>query len=402
MELNKKYREKLDYISDEMVDYYIYIKSIASFYWIDRAKLFKPKDVASNLMCNENDLKALRRYWYIETYNDLCYSSKWIDWCYNLLDINKIIQPSNNPLIDTNIEILINNICWYKKENIKYLHKAILYKYHNIDDFTIPAIILYWTWWSWKWTFISLLSTIFQEENVLANLWQRDISWWFDTYKWQKLIVSFDEISSNSTRDDIRILNRLKNIIWAEKITINEKWEKQYQINNIAWFFISSNSNKPIQLDDKDKWNRRFTIIKSDTSLKNWENINKSVRDKKKVSNYLAWLYLNYPEVLKYKKLDALENNDKAELEDRSQNEANNFWERFFENYPNSENKIIKTTIISLMDDYCIKNWIDDINSFKKYFWNYSKYPLKKIRILDKTMMWVNIERTQEQIEQKI
>jgi hypothetical protein len=34
---------------------------------------------------------------------------------------------------------------------------------------------------------------------------------------------------------------------------VNEKFVKQYQIENIAQFFISSNSNRPIQLDDKEK-----------------------------------------------------------------------------------------------------------------------------------------------------
>jgi hypothetical protein len=34
---------------------------------------------------------------------------------------------------------------------------------------------------------------------------------------------------------------------------VNEKGIQPYQIENIAWFFISSNSNKPLQLDDKDK-----------------------------------------------------------------------------------------------------------------------------------------------------
>jgi hypothetical protein len=50
---------------------------------------------------------------------------------------------------------------------------------------------------------------------------------------------------------------------------VNEKGVRQYQTDNIAWFFISSNSNKPLQLDDKDKGNRRFTIIKSNSSLTN-------------------------------------------------------------------------------------------------------------------------------------
>jgi len=58
----KKIEKRLDSIVEDMVDNYIYIKSIASYYWIDRAKIFKPKDVSSNLMCTDHDLKLLRKY----------------------------------------------------------------------------------------------------------------------------------------------------------------------------------------------------------------------------------------------------------------------------------------------------------------------------------------------------
>jgi hypothetical protein len=344
-------------------------------------------------MCSEFDLKNLRRYWYLETYDDLCYSENWKDWCFNLLNKDCFISKSDTPNLNGNIKELIENLCWHKKENIEYLHKAIFYKYTHIDDFTIPAIVFYWAWWSWKWTFISLLSTIFWEKNVLWNLWQREISWNFDTYKWKKLVVSFDEISTNNTNSDMKILNKLKNIIWAEKITVNEKWEKQYQTENIAWFFISSNSNQPIQLDDKYRWNRRFCIIKSDTKLKDWEKINKTIRDKKIVSNYLAWLYENFPDVIKYKKLDTLENEDKKELEERSQNEANKFWDWFEETYPETD-KIYKRDLIDkYIEKYVLYAWFtyEEECDFNKYFKHSSRYPVKTIRIWEKTGKWYQI-----------
>jgi hypothetical protein len=148
---------------------------------------------------------------------------------------------------------------------------------------------------------ISLLSTILWNQNVLSNLWQQDLTSNFDTYKGQKLVVEFAEISTNNTNWDLKILNKLKNIIWADKITVNEKWVQAYQIDNIAWFFISSNSNKPLQLDDRDKGNRRFTIIRSISKLKEWKKINKSIQNREVVSNYLAWLLETYPEVINYR-----------------------------------------------------------------------------------------------------
>jgi hypothetical protein len=88
-----------------------------------------------------------------------------------------------------------------------------------------------------------------------------------------------------------------------------------------------------LQLDDKDKGNRRFSIIKSESKLKQGKEVNKTVKDKQIVADYLAWLYTNFPEVIEYQKLEALDNKDKRELEERSQNESNNFWEWLEENY---------------------------------------------------------------------
>ncbi|MFC1798056.1 hypothetical protein ACFLY2_02805 [Patescibacteria group bacterium] len=102
------------------------------------------------------------------------------------------------------------------------------------------------------------------------------------------------------------------------------------------------------------------------------------------MSNYIARLYKTYPEVIKYTKLDALDNEDKRELEDRSQNEANNFWEWFEEKYPDRKEKIFKKFLDPDINKYCFENAIYEFE-FRKYFWNYSKYPLKKIRIDDKT-----------------
>jgi len=258
-----KFADRLEEITENLLDTYCYIKSVAKYYWKEQKRFFRPADVANNIMATNKELNGLRQYWIINTYDNICYLKWGKNWCLNLLEEEKILLPSDNPILDSNIKELIECVCWYKQENIDYIYKAILYKYLNVNDFTIPSIVFYWAWWSWKWTFVTLLATIFWEDNVMANLWQQDLNSAFDTYKWQKLAVEFAEVSANNTNSDIRILNKLKNIIWAEKITVNEKWIQPYQIENIAWFFISSNSNKPLQLDDRDKGNRRFSIIKS-------------------------------------------------------------------------------------------------------------------------------------------
>jgi len=381
----------LEKLMNSSRDNYIYLKDIARYYWIEKQKFFSWADVCSNLMITQAKLKEYRQSWKIKDYDSICYRKWWKSYCYNLLSEEDILSPSNTPKLDSCIEDLITSISWNKDENIEYLYKAILYKYTHLNDYSIPAIVFYWVWWSWKSSFITLLSTIFWEKNIMWNLWQRDISSSFDSYKGQRLIVEYAEITTNNTHWDMMVLNKLKNIIWAEKITVNEKWVQPYQIDNIAWFFISSNSNKPLQLDDKDKGNRRFTIMKSISKLNNWKDINEAIRDKRKVSNFLAWLKEMYPKVIEYKSLNTLDNEDKKDLEERSQNEANNFWDWLKENYPNFIWKKRVTVIKDKMFEYCSENDID-LYKFNKYFWNNSKYPKKKIRFNDKVYAWVNIE----------
>lgn len=386
-----KFADRLEEITETLLDTYCYIKSVAKYYWKEQKRFFRPADVANNIMATNKELNGLRQYGIINTYDNICYLKWGRKWCLNLLDEEKILLPSDNPILDPNIKELIECVCWYKEENIEYLYKAILYKYLNINDFTIPSIVFYWAWWSWKWTFVALLSTIFWEDNVMANLWQQDLNSAFDTYKWQKIAVEFAEVSANNTNSDIRILNKLKNIIGAEKITVNEKWIQPYQIDNIAWFFISSNSNKPLQLDDRDKGNRRFSIIKSHSKLTNWKDINKSIRCVEKVKNFLSWIHNKYPEVLEYKRLDTLDNQDKRELEERSQNEANNFWDWLEDNYLDLKSKMTKIEVEDYISKFCFENNLDE-KEFMRYFWNNSKYSKKKIRVWDKTYYWVEIK----------
>ncbi|MFK7779775.1 MAG: DUF5906 domain-containing protein [Candidatus Gracilibacteria bacterium] len=382
--------DELEEKVDNIKDTYVYIKSLAKYYWVQAKIFFSPNDVINNILVTPKELKTMREYSIIETYDSLVYRKGGKEGSYNLLDENSILKPSSNPILHSDIKDLVDNVCGHKPENIEYLHKAILYKHNNLNDFTIPAVVFYGKGGSGKGTLMSLLGTIFGEDNTLANLGQKDLTGSFDTYRGQKLIVEFAEIATNNTHSDIGVLNKLKNIIGAEKIMVNEKGVRQYQTDNIAWFFISSNSNKPLQLDDKDKGNRRFTIIKSNSSLTNGKDINNSIRDIERVKDYLAWLYKTYPEVLSYNNLEALDNEDKKDLEDRSLSDANQFWEWLNDNFPDYNGKKRKTDIDDMINMFCIENSYEE-REFKKFFWHNSKYPKKKIRIGDDTYYGVVI-----------
>jgi phage/plasmid-associated DNA primase len=58
-------------------------------------------------------------------------------------------------------------------------------------------------------------------------------------------------------------MNKLKALIMEDKIMIEKKGQDAITVENIAWFIMSSNENKPVHLDNKDSGNRRFSIIKT-------------------------------------------------------------------------------------------------------------------------------------------
>lgn len=368
---------------------YAFIKLLSKYYWIEKRTFFSPSDTGNNLMMSQKELNEDRENWVIQDYDWICYKAGWESWCLNLLDESKILKPIKW-FYDLRIPDLIMNIAWDDMDNFNHLNEAILYKYLNLNDHNIPAIILFWKWGSWKGTLMTLLSTLFGEENVLSNLWERELNSSFDTFKGQHLVVEFAEVSTNNTNTDKRVLNKLKNLVWAEYITVNEKNVKQYKTNNIAWFFISSNSNKPILLDDKDMWNRRFSVIKSKSKLKNAKETNEVVRNKEEVAKYLYWLIWAYDHVLKYTKLDALENQDKKDLESRSQDEANTFWDWVSDNHPDFQWKKKLEDINVLIEMFCNECWLPQ-RDFSRYFWHNSKFPKKKIRMWDQTFYWVEI-----------
>lgn len=142
-------------------------------------------------------------------------------------------------------------------------------------------------------------------------------------------------------------------------------------------------------------------MIKSDTALDNGKQINDTIKNKEIVADYLAWLHIEFPEVLKLKSLKALDNQDKRELEDRSESEVSEFWDWLEENYPDMSGKKSIHDIMGYLSIFCDDNALD-FNSVKKYFWNHSKYPKKKLRVKNNTFYGVIIpEKNDRTVEQQ-
>lgn len=73
--------------------------------------------------------------------------------------------------------------------------------------------------------------------------------------------------------------------------------------------------------------------MKSIKKLTDGESINNTIRNKEIVANYITRLYENYSEVIDYKNIEALDNEDKKEVEELSKDESNAFWDRVIQNH---------------------------------------------------------------------
>jgi len=386
---------------------FIVLRKHLKYYDIEYHKLYDKWPIADHLGIKPADLVSMRKDGSIQTYEDLCYLEGWKPSHYNTLDMATIIKSGGeaSPVIHSHIAHLIHSIWWGKKKNIEWIHKSILFKLTHLNNVHVPALVLYGTWWSWKGTFINLLSKIFWEENTLKNLKQRDLENNFDSYQGQKLIVEFQEVSSGNKFNDKKILDRIKSMIGEARITINAKFENTREIDNIARFHLSSNHAVPIQMDSKHSWNRRFTIIKTWNALDSdiaWEMNNKTFLDRQVIREYVNWLYMTYPEVPDMETFPALDNEEKQNLEEVCEGAANQFFEWLEQKYPQIT-RISTPQRNILLNLYCAETWEDpfDIKFKPSNFdlWLSHRYEKKAVRIWDKTVRGYFIKKTKFELD---
>lgn len=364
-------------------------ESVAWFLWLSSKELFQSVQVGT-----------------IPTYEDLCYWYWGKEWFYNTLKEEDIIVHwgKEEPVLHEGIEKLIHNICNGKKKNIDWVHKSILFKLTHLNDVLVPALILYWTWGSWKWAFLTLLSKIFWEDNTQVWLGQKELESSFDSYQWNKLIVEFKEVSSGNKHNDKKILDRIKSFIWESKISVRSLHKDSREIDNIARFHLSSNHSVPIQLDSKHSWNRRFTIIKTwwaldkDVANSFW---NEAMKSKTIIKEYVARLYETYPEVPSMTTFHALDNAEKKNLEDSCEWAANLFFERLENKYPHVY-KISNPQVRYLLDQYCVEIWEDSFDAKYKQsnfdLWLSHRYEKKTLKINWKSTRWYFINKNEDQL----
>lgn len=311
----------------------IYLKSSWEYYntkykrYHNDAQVRRMLSIALNRWISQETLRGYHKDWLIKEYEDLCYHPRGKEGYYNLFNPRSLISPSHTPLLDEWIDILLSSIAGYNDKNKDWLHRAIFYKWANPEDVRVPAVIFYWVGGSGKSTFIEFLKSIFWKENVTGNLRQSELAGNFDMIQWDKLIYEFAEITSYNANTDRQMVTKLKNIVFAPTLTVNPKWRPQYQADNFGWYFVTSNSMRPLVFDSADSGNRRFVAMKSSRPLTSEESekIYKAIENPEAVANYLAWLHQEYDDVLNYKEIYPLENEDKKLLVQNSESEIDEF-----------------------------------------------------------------------------
>lgn len=386
---------------------FIFLRKSLEYYDTKYKTIQQTSSVGNYLWKTGRELSAMVSGKAIIEYENLCYLEGWKENHYNTLDETTIIKHwgDEDAVLHPHIEQLINNISWHKKKNATWIHRAVLYKLTHINDVHLPALVLYGSGGSGKWSFLNLLGEIFWQVNTLVWLGQKDLESGFDSYQWEKLIVEFKEVSSGNTQNDKKILDRIKSFVWEPKMTINPKYSNAREVDNIAWFHLSSNHTVPIQMDSKHSGNRRFTVIKTSwelnhTTAKQMNQI--TFKDKKVLKQYVNRLYETYPDVPNLTYMSALDNAEKRNLEEACEWVANQFFEWLEKSYPH----ITRITNIEknmLLTKYMTEIWEDSFDQRYKQknfdLWLSHRYEKKAVKVRGKMARWYYINKTDFELD---
>ena len=86
-------------------------------------------------------------------------------------------------------------------------------------------------------------------EKVQFGLNQDSLDSRFSTDIDHKLIVEIKELTVTNTEKGIQGMNKLKSIIFEDKIQKEKKGVDSVMVDHIAWYILSSNNPRSIVLD---------------------------------------------------------------------------------------------------------------------------------------------------------
>ncbi len=340
---------------------YAYIISEARYYGLIHDRYYSAKDIAFNSSIvarrkvSETEIENYCISGIVKSYRDFTFGYE-KEWYLNTYNPAKILKPSEDIEDINDIIWLFESVTDTNTEDMAYLMKYITWKYLHPLSPNAPAIILHGNQWTWKTSFARLLQTIFSKEYSNITLTQRELEEKFDAITWWTLVCCVNEVTTWSKVNDIRISNRLKNLILAEEIWVRRLYKDRNESPNHNIFVITSNSDRPLHFDSTEVWNRRFSVFKSTRRLS--ENSFKAVADKNKVAQFLKYILSAFGEEVK--NLDMFPDwNNKAKriLERGSCDTYEDFWDyleetRLWEFIKNEEIKELFSRFVVNADEY--------------------------------------------------
>lgn len=361
----------------------------------------KKHDLLDFLEISANALLWLKKKWTIPKYKWICYLQWWKKGYYNLFDEDTVAPINDKPVLNKKIEFLIANLCNNDQLAIEWVHKTILYKYQNLNEVIIPALLFHWIQWTGKWLFMELLKNIFGEVNTQVWITQANLDSQFMPYHWKKLIVEINEIYVKDDAQGKKVMSKLKALINEATVMVEKKGVDSIPMNSIAWFIMSSNEPIPLHLDGWGNSNRRFTVIETGRYIPKpeWQKIINSFT-KENISSFIARLQDTYW-IIKDDDILALDNESKRLLTEANETEGNQFFQWFEDKYPHI-NKISNDERNILLWKYRDEIWVSNANATSNYeinkfnAWLWFKYKKVNKVLKHKKERWYEIMKEVE------
>lgn len=364
-------------------------------YYNTIAKKYQSRDQVLEDMKNRKQKIVKAADLIVPVYDGICFMRWGKKWYFNLFDERTILKPSENPSLHPDIGFLINNICGWNEENKKWLMEAILFKYLNPNNVRVPAVLFFGPWGTGKTLFIKLLAQIFGTEKIQFGLNQDSLDSRFSTDIDQKLIVEIKELTVTNTEKGILGMNKLKSIIFEDRIQKEKKGIDSIMVDHIAWYIMSSNNPRSIVLDSSTSGNRRFSIIKT-TDVRIKEEKGREIENAiyKHSADFLAYLFEN---VDKKTSIQALENEEKDIAEWLNESISVKFFRWFEEKYPEI-NRITnqqRDVLFIVYQNYICEGFDTINNQFIKNFNNSlsPRYSTALLKIWRETVRGYKIEK---------
>lgn len=168
----------------------------------------------------------------------------------------------------------------------------------------------------------------------------------FNGFMMNKLFIAFNEVANDDTSTKRSVKSKIKFLITDEKIIINEKHVKNFEIDNFTNIMFFSNEAIPILIETED---RRFNVVETGGKLKMVKSFG---ADAEGFISSLNEELVDFAQYLLNYNYDArlvdevIENEAKSSIQELSMNRFELFaskikakdWSWFDENYPNNGN----------------------------------------------------------------